>query len=627
MVKRLVLFAALECGLATPVWAGTYWVGPTGAASWANCSGTTPLDGTSACALSTANNNAAAGDVVYLRGGTYLQTVGSGCGAAYVCGIFPRNRGVAGAPITFAAYSGETPIITAERGLTTSRGITISNGVPGEGTYIRVIGITFRNLYLWATLNNYASYNEIGHNTFFSETGQDFGGVAGLAINSLCTGGSSWTCYSRHNWIHHNSFSKVHAYGTSACREGADMIRIGIAYSSARDNANSMVQDDNNTVEHNVIAYAGHALMDTYGGFTVVKNNVWHNDGWIPDVSGGSCSFPPMPNGRYGHRGLQTTEDYARSDQWILVEGNRLGWGSANPNNPGDANYAIASPSTIVRYNYAYGSQQSGIGTKWYSACADDACARANRGRGGYGPAKIRIYNNTTYHNGWTYPYMQSEQPGCSTCPGKLAGINIYSLALDVVVKNNIAYGNYSHTLYGGDITVNSGKDPAAYPAAVTETNNWETPSGDPSFVNPSITDPTSRTLPDLSLRSKSGAIDGGILLTTAVESRSASTLLRVADARYFQDGTWGSALARGVTMFPDWVAVGSPSNVAEIAAIDYRTNTITLTSPRSWSINAPIYLYKNSDGAVVFKGAAPDIGAFEVEPGTPQPPTNVRVR
>ena len=49
----------------------TYWVSSNGQAAWASCRGATPLNDTSACALSTANANASAGDTVYLRGGTY----------------------------------------------------------------------------------------------------------------------------------------------------------------------------------------------------------------------------------------------------------------------------------------------------------------------------------------------------------------------------------------------------------------------------------------------------------------------------------------------------------------------------------------------------------------------------
>lgn len=615
-IKRLCLMLFISTCFLTPgvVNAGTYWVSPSGEAAWDSCSGSTPLSGESACSLTTANKNATAGDTINLRGGTYLQTSANDCGRAYNCGIYPKNRGADSQRITYIAHAEEKPIITAEAGLKTSKGITIEQGVgEGVGTYIRVSGITFRNLYRWVNLRNYANYNEIDHCTFYSETGQDIGDVAGLTINSLCSGGNSWKCYSKHNWIHHNTFSKAHEYGNQECHEGADMIRIGIAYSAKRDNLTDE-QDDYNTVEYNTIEYAGHALMDTYGGYNVIRGNVMHNEGWIKDYSNGKCTFPPMPNGLYGHRGLQTTEDYARANQYILVEGNRFGWGSANPNNPGDANYAITSPSTIVRYNYAFGSQQSGIGTKWYRACPNKSDALANRGQGGTGPYNIRIYNNTAVWNGQTYPYMHSAQSGCSTCPGKLAGINVYSRAKKVIVKNNIAYGNGSNDLYGYDITVSSGKNPANYPESITAINNWETKNGDPQFVEVDLTKPEiSADHPNLTLREESEVKDKGIHLTQANSSGSNSRTLVVDDAMYFQDGTWGSALARGVTFFPDWIAIGTVTNVVEISSINYSTNTITLSSPNSWKDNDPIWLYKKSDGEIVLHDDSPDIGAHEL--------------
>ena len=390
----LLLFGSLT--LPVSAFAATYWVSPDGLAAWSECGGDEPLVGAAACSLRTANNNAVAGDTIYLRGGTYRQTSSSGCGNNYACGIEPRNRGTADARITYSAYAGEVPVITADPGMTLSRGISIHQGTgSGVGTYIHVTGITFHNLYSWASLHNYANNNEVDHCTFSSDTGQDFGGAAGLSISSMCYGGSSWQCYSKHNWIHHNTFLRVHEFGAQSCHEGADMIRIGQAYSSGEDNTSTTEQCDYNTVEHNVIAYAGHALMDTYGGYNVVRGNIMHNEGWIADSSGGKCSFPPMPNGKYGHRGLQTSEDFARPNQYVLVEDNRFGFSSANPNNPGDANYAIASPATIVRYNYSFGAHQSGIGPVVHcvSESSGSACepgARRDRARQGSGSTTTR---------------------------------------------------------------------------------------------------------------------------------------------------------------------------------------------------------------------------------------------
>ena len=623
--------------------AGTYWVSPSGAATWPNCQSASPLTGTVACALSTANNNAIAGDTIYLRGGTYTHTSSSGCGNNYTCGIYPKNRGTAIAKITYAAYNGETPVITTDGTTPYAGGITIIQGASGTGTYIRVTGITFRNLPGWVTLYNYANYNEIDHNTFYSDTGEDFNAAAGLAIYSQCTGSSSWMCFSTHNWIHHNTFSKVHqSAGGEACHEGADMIRIGHGYSAVSDDANNVDRDDYNTVEDNTIAYAGHALMDTYGGKNVVKNNFMHNESWITDYSGGKCSFPPMPNGKYGHRGLQITDDYARPNQNVLVEGNRIGFGSANPNNPGDGNIVIAGSGVIARYNASFGGFQTGLITKYSGYSTRSTAALTNRGSGGCGPYNAHVYNNTMYYNGHTYPYMHTSQPGCSTCPGKLSGICIGSGALGVQVKNNIAYGNYSYTYQvancsggtGRDITVDSVdqcKNPANYPAAMAVSNNWETSSGDPQFTNPDVSNPTSPTLPDLTLQAASGAIDRGSYLTQAKGAGASSLTLIVDDAMYFQDGTWGSDLARGVTLFPDWIAIGKVWNVVRISSIDYSTNTITLASPMSWGDRAPIWLYKKSDGAIVLVGAAPDFGAHEssfgVETDKPSAPLNLRLK
>ena len=90
----------------------------------------------------------------------------------------------------------------------------------------------------------------------------------------------------------------------------------------------------------------------------------------------------------------------------------------------------------------------------------------------------------------------------------------------------------------------------------------------------------------------------------------------------YFQDGTWGSDLTHGVTLFPDQIAIGTVSNVVAISSINYSTNTITLATAATWANGAPVWLYKKSDGVLVLKGNAPDIGAT---PEAPPPPTNLQ--
>jgi hypothetical protein len=135
--------------------------------------------------------------------------------------------------------------------------------------------------------------------------------------------------------------------------------------------------------------------------------------------------------------------------------------------------------------------------------------------------------------------------------------------------------------------------------------------------VNPDVTNPANRILPDLSLQVDSPAKDGATYLTRANGSGANLTTLVVDDATYFQDGTWGSDLARS-TLFPDWIAIGTVNNAVQISSINYSTDTITLASPMNWANRASVWLYKKSDGGRVLYGASPDMGAHEYVEGAP---------
>jgi len=175
------------------------------------------------------------------------------------------------------------------------------------------------------------------------------------------------------------------------------------------------------------------------------------------------------------------------------------------------------------------------------------------------------------------------------------------------MIKNNIVCDNRSFTFPGRGWDIQPSK-------INTAEHNFLTSDGDPKFVDPDLTQPTSRTLPDLHLKPDSPAIGKGVHLTQANGSGTNSTVLTVDDALYFQDGTWGADLAQKVTLFPDWIAIGTVGNVAPIKTIDYAKNTITLESPISWADKAPVWLYKKSDGTRVLFGNAPDMGAYGVE-------------
>lgn len=683
LTKFLVVASLASC-----LEAGTYWVSPTGAAAWAACQSASPLSGTAACARTTANTNAAAGDTIYFRGGTYSIT-------GFNDAIIPTNSGTnASNRITFARYGTEVPIMLGD-------GSQNGYGLYFNGkSYIKIDGITFQNLGTWAYLINSSSHNEVVNCTFASTTQAGAAG-SGFFLNSAisCPG---FNCWNTHNWIHSNTF-----YGrispSGACTEGADLMRIGQAYGSG----NTTNLDNYNTVEDNVFYWAAHTILDNWGMYTVIRNNLMHNEPWITgcttyqkSTSSTSLTIPTVPsttpyyvqitlttqtglsyaspqpigvisandsskamggtvfsynsstgdlvvrvystsgsgtdtswilsqnnapyyenaayNGLYGHRNLQLDDDYARGATYDLVEGNRIGHASTNPNNSGADGLDLAAPRNIVRYNQIFNSMASGIYFKyansaWYTGTTCTASRTGNNGA--CGGQHNRVYNNTVYHNGHGYNAAVYLDTNTSANGEGIAQWDANGTGpTGNIIKNNIVYDNGQ-----GDICTLGLHVPPPYTVSScatqswdTVSQNWLTPSGDPKFRNPSLTDPGSLSLPDLALASSSPAVDQGTYLTQAVGAGAGSTTLVVGDAMYFQDGTWGSDLARGVNFFPDWIAIGTVSNVVQINSINYATNTITLASPMTWSDGAPVWLYSKSDGQRVIYGAAPDIGASE---------------
>lgn len=593
-------------GLAFPraACAATHWVSPTGTAAWGNCAASTALSGTAACSLATANANASAGDTVYLRGGTYnatLEPSNSGTCASSCLGETGASR------IVFAAYTGETPVIT---------GGSIGLNLNGNN-WVKVTGITFQNISTYpAYLSGGASYNEISYNSFVNVAPSY--ATAWVVVGA----GISGPPWSVHNWVHHNYISRAH--NTDPCGEAIDLIRIGMA------EQNPSSADNFNTLENNYMEYGGHSTLLTNSKYNVVRNNIAHNEPWIDGCTSTSTNNPIYDNtaynGLYGHRNFAIGDSDQANKAFTLLEGNRLGFASTNPNNGGSSNIDLESPGNIVRYNFVYGGMDSGIYFKW-----------ANTQGNGSGGALNYVYNNTIYNNGkgWNaalYGHGNLAYNGQGIAQYTANGANTLN-----VVKNNIVYANGQ-----GDICALSWGNPNCTAQSWdTVVNNWLTTSGDPKFTNPDLSNTLSQNLipsahgyttgmavPDFSLLSSSPAIDKGTNLTSSTNSSTGSTNLTVADASYFQDGSWGSDLARGVTFFPDWIAIGTVTNTVRISSVNYATNTITLASPMTWSNGAPIWLYKKSDGAVVLVGAAPDNGASEFTGTTsakPAAPTNLR--
>ncbi len=445
--------------------------------------------------------------------------------------------------------------------------VTIQNAAYGillsGKSHITVQGINFYNLDQFMFLENGSNYNIIAYCSFSTGRTDNWAG-------SIIYGNSSY------NWIHHSTFS---TYGecTAAHGSGSDkgtLLDIG-------DEENGADASSHNVIENCTLLHGGHHVMGVFSRYNTVRNNYLHNEAWS--------------NGR-GHRNLYL-DGVAAGSGYTLIEGNRFGY-AARPCNdaaPTVGSVAMSTSYNIFRYNKIYHSVAYGLGTYSYVSQGSQYDI------GSYN----KIYNNTIFNSGYNIdPGYKGGSEDSAIWFGTSANTGNQ-------VKNNLYSVN--HQVHSGS-TSNQ-----------TFANNWNGDTqGDPKFVNASATPPadkTDATLPNLDLQSNSPAIDKGGPLTTVTSATGSGTSITVANASYFQDGTYGPA---GVLQ-ADWIAVGSAANVIQISSIS--GNTINLASSIRWTNGDSVWLYKKSDGVIVLYGNAPDAGAYEFGQGGALPaPTNLRI-
>ncbi len=554
-----------------------------------------------------ANQTLQAGDTVYFREGIYYPTGRNDC-------IHPYQSGTRGNRIVYENYNEES--VTIDGSNSNYEAILFSQGWntgnPSDGrSYITVKGINFANWNKLADLY-YASYNEIA-NCEFSGHKDD-----GMNISYISF---EMSHKSTHNWIHGNTW---HTFGFYTANRDAGVL-FNIGFDVSADTVNS--GNNYNTVENNHFYSSGHHVVGINNGkYNVVRNNYIHNEGWSTT---GGCS--DWSTGKCGYRVMYMVNN---NDQNLggtnLIEDNSISYGAqyggphTMPYGSSGSGLTIHTDSNIVRYNKFIGNV--GFGIRFGSSMPQNS-AYCNR-----------VYNNTIYYSGYnldSWDVVNEDDP--SLYDDIRCALSFYAISCDDgrdvinnVIKNNLAHETWSET----NNLSSSSYYPAFYEAGVGSCNlienNWGnsgnsqqspfTPYPDPMFVDPDISDPMALSLvngkwagkPDLSLQASSPVIDQAAHLTQANGTDSNSTTLKVNDARYFQDGSWGSDLARA-TLQADCIAIGTVSNTVQISSIDYNTNIITLISPMSWSDEASVWLYKKSNGQVVLFGAAPDYGAHEL--------------
>ena len=556
-----------------------------------------------------ANVTLQAGDTVYIRGGTY--NVGSSLnwdGSTATQGINPSNSGTSmDARITYSVYPGEVVTLQA---IHDRDPVTYSRGIYIDGKdYIHVTGYNpsdpdARNLILKEMREPIqvrgtcgaatSEYNEIDHVE-----------AVGPQLDYTYQGSAISHCAS-YNYFHHNTIHEMGFYSTSL--DGGAGFEIGME--------NEWDTTNNNVLENNHFYHGGHHCLGIFGRNNVVRNNKIHNDRWY--------YYEPRDK-YYGYRAMYLASFATQYDlhKQNVIENNSIHHSGISVRSASGVSLVMLSqPENIVRYNQFFAGGLVGIFINVKPTEINN---------------KNHIYNNTFFANG----YGESTYNIGGVFRG---GICIYKREDEGerlqyhVIKNNLFYKNQrAYSGKGSSIAV---VDPDG-DAYVTVENNWDDyyEEGDPCFINegpysdPSLSDPyfeasdpLSTTVPDLRLQATSPCIDAGGHLTTASNSGSSSTNLTVNDALYFQDGVFGqerTAWHDYVNLHADWIAIGTVSNVVQIRSINYDTNTITLASPRTWGKGDRVWLYKKSDGKVILRGTAPEMGAHEYM--FISPPDNIR--
>ena len=194
----------------------------------------------------------APGDTVWFRGGAYTDSASSNV-------ISPDQSGTSGARVTFAAYPGETPIITNTYVAGTLKYPIVLLG----DDYIVVRGLQFVNFPRPITIYGGADYNEIDLLRCLTDRGDD-GTVVAMGI-IVTSGGTAST----HNWIHHNTVSTIYRV---PCGESGDGIMIG--------DTGANYDSNYNTVEDNTIYHLGHSGTENFTQYNVWRGNWSYNDGF-----------------------------------------------------------------------------------------------------------------------------------------------------------------------------------------------------------------------------------------------------------------------------------------------------------------------------------------------------------
>jgi hypothetical protein len=531
-----------------------------------------------------ASRHVSAGDTVYVRGGTYPDD-----------SIWSYATGTETSPITMKAYQNEVPVITgsgmysqiihfqADTKYWLLEGITTDNTSGTTPVYIAdTNNITLRNCSFKNNAGNASTIMQLNTSSYITIEGCTFDTTGGDLIGGDGEGDGIYINGSNHSLILNNYFTRCGHYAMDL----KDNNDAGVTTSFNNIIRNNLIEQHwsggiglifkahNNVVENNRIYYVGEGCTYPKTGIqlaadkNIIRNNIigWASNGGPATV--GNISNP-ISILSYRLNGC----DQNASDNRVY---NNVTYKNGGKSLMVSEKHATVITGNKVLNNIFYHDKVGGTKEDWWPA--------------GNWSMLVETYHSTTYqdwqtgfprknyfnNNLWMYADAQGDHPGIKLFyfDGGQDGGKAWDKTLSEIQ--------------------------ASYP-----TYFFGNKEQNPGFVNADNG--------DFRLASNSPAIDAGAHLTKTVLSGTNTTTVKVDDALFFTDGY---GIAQG-----DQVKIGN-NPLVTITAIDYDTNTLTVSAPVTFSMGAAVDLPYN--------GTAPDLGASEYYANsTPMPslvPTSTSV-
>ncbi|HEX6996045.1 MAG TPA: NosD domain-containing protein [Gammaproteobacteria bacterium] len=519
---------------ATAIWPAEYYVSPAGDDANDGRSPSSPWR-----TIAKANVAVAPGDTVYLRGGRYENDP-----------IRPARSGTSSAPIRYAAYRNETPVLTSDRagGLDHAIDLTSRSYIVVDGIWVDGVEPSPAS-----RVDHFVTIIDGSHNTIRNGRFRYATGWHGIRLKR-----------SHHIELLDNVIDVVGIYDDGNGQDWGDSIQID-------------GESHHNLVEGNVVTRGAHNLLQVKGEHNVIRNNVFDND-WS-DILG------PGKGGR----------NLALMGRHNVFERNVVRHAMGSTDRARNAGMKVEGRRNIVRRNVIVANSNEGITTQ---------------SRGGQKWAHYnRIYHNTLYANGgpaWGLVFYDGGHGVTGNvfknnivyanraAAGVADGDIVFQLKAnpsgaigESIIENNLIAGRARSDVafdVRSDDVMSLAEAEKKYPRYVR--GNIQ---GVPKFV---VTEP--RSLEDFALAPGSRGIDEGAPLTRTRGAGSGRTI-PLEDAGYFTDGF---SLVDG-----DRIRIGNEAPLT-VVAVDYEAHTVTVDRDTRWTNGAPVSLD--------FTGAAPDIGAIE---------------